>query len=288
MESRRFWGIIIIIILIAAFCTAVYATAFKFGMDQSKEVKKITNNYTLTDAQLAGVNYVNFNFNGNTTGVDVSFQNKSDSLYDISVERNNNSKEPNLTYSQQGDVLNVNMNLDSGSAKVVMGNRCTYNGTLQTRLGGFSMRLNNNSKVDTINSTIKYLGGGFLALGDTSFKNLNLNVNAGGFMIQSLKSGPQTSGTISTNVQMGGTTIQIRKNDSVGYKIAGTVDFGGIAFDPANFDIIQNQTNLVELNTPSYQDKPVKININNTVGLGGLNINMFMTFIPTPEQMMRT
>jgi hypothetical protein len=281
MESRRFWGIVILIILIAAIFTAFYATAFKFGTDQAKEGQKITNNYTLTDAQLAGVNYVNFNFNGNTTGVDVSFQNKSDSLYDITVERGNSSKEPVLTYNQQGDVLNVNMDLDSGSAKVVLGNRCTYNGTLESKLGGFSMILNNNSKVDTINSTIKYLGGGLLALGDTSFKNVNMNVNSGGFMIQSLKSGPKTNGTISTNVQMGGATLQLKDSESLGFKIGGTVDFGGITFEPANFDVIQNQTNLVELNTKGYQDKAVKININNTVGLGGLTINMFTMFMPS-------
>ncbi|WP_048187879.1 hypothetical protein [Methanobacterium paludis] len=64
------------------------------------------------------------------------------------------------------------MALDSGSARVILGNRCTYNGTLNSKVGGYSIFLTNSSKVDNLNATIKYLGGGTLFLGDTSFKNM--------------------------------------------------------------------------------------------------------------------
>ena len=278
MESKRFWGIVIIIILIAAFCTAVYATAFGLGNgNQNQQAKnEITTNYTLTDAQMAGINYVNFNFEGNTTGLDVEFKNSSNSLYDINVRRENNSKEPTVTYTKQGDVLNVNMALDSGSAKVALGNRCTYNGTLNSKMGGYSIFLTNSSKVDNLNATIKYLGGGTLLLGDTSFKNIALNVNTGGFMIQGVNPDMTTNGSISTNVQLGGVTITLKPQDNIGLKITGITDLGGSNFEPNEFDVLQNSTNILDIQTKGYNDKAIKLQINNTIGMGGINVNRFM------------
>ena len=283
MENRRLWGIIIIAVLIAAFCTAIYATAFGVVNNQKQEKQTITNNYTLTDAQMAGVNYVNFNFEGNATGVGVVFKNSSDTLYNITTKRDNNSKEPEVTYTRQGDVLNVNMKLDSGSADVVLGNRCTYNGTLNSKVGGYSVILTNGSNVDNFNGTIKYIGGGMVYLGDTSFNHMDMNVNTGGFMIQGVNPKIKTNGSIATNVQIGGVTINLKPSNT-GLKIMGMVDLGGNTFEPDAFDVIQNSTNLLDMQTKGYNDQPVKLQINNTIGLGGLNVNTFMMPFPMNYQ----
>ncbi len=244
----------------------------------SEEKQEITKQYKLLDSQMAGINYVNFNFTSNAGGFGVSFQNKSDLIYDITFERDKNSKEPSITYNKKGDVLNVNIVLDSGSANVILGNRCTYNGTFDTKAGGFSLMLANDSKVDVFNTTIKYAGGGMVNIADTSFNHLDMNVNTGGFMIQSDKLGIKKDGSISTGVEIGGVTVQLKPVDKIGIKIKGTVDLGGIAIEPTGFEVIKNNTTFLDAQTKNYNKKAVKLQIESTVGLGGINMNMMPIF----------
>jgi flagellar basal body-associated protein FliL len=124
METKRILGIIIIVVLLAAIITAVYITAFG-NAQQENNRNQITSSYKLTNAEIQGINYVNINLISNTSGVDISFQNNSDSIYDITVNRDNNSKDPTVTYNKQGYVLNVNIILDSESTTLVLGNERT-------------------------------------------------------------------------------------------------------------------------------------------------------------------
>jgi len=165
--------------------------------------------------------------------------------------------------------------LDSGSADIALGNRCTYNVDLESKVGGFSLYLNNNAKIDNLNTTIKYIGGGMLLLGDTTFNNINMNLNMGGFMIQTLSDKLQSSGTINTNVEIGGVTMQLQPSDNLGFKVKGTFDLGGLAFNPEEFNVLTNNTTTTEIETPDYNTKPTQIQMESTVGLGGININMF-------------
>jgi len=281
MESKRFWGIVLIVVLVVAFCTAVYITAFGYPemAGEQEKVKKLTKEYKLLDSQMKGINYVNLNFTSNAGGYGISFQNKSDSIYDITIQQDENSKPASLTYNKVGDVLYVNANMDSGSAKVVLGNRCPSNGTFDTKTGGISIIMTNDSNVDTLSSNIKYAGGGMVFVGDTTFNELNLNVNTGGFIIQGEKPNIKKNGAISTQVQLGGVTIQISPNDKTGVKINNIFDIGGVGFEPADFEIINNTTNSMDIQTKGFDNKAVKLQINNIVGLGGININMMM-FMP--------
>lgn len=278
MESKRFWGIVVIVILVAAFCTAVYITAFGYPgvAGEQERVKELTREYELLDSQLSGVNYVNLNFTSNSGGYSVSFQNKSDSLYDITIHQDKNSTPASLTYNKVGDVLYVNANMDSGSADVILGNRCTYNGTFDTKAGGISIIMANNSKVDTFSTNIKYVGGGMVLIGDTAFNQINLNANMGGFLIRGERPNIRQNGAISTGVQLGGVTIQVLPDDKTGLRINNLFDIGGVNFEPANFEIINNTTNSMDIQTKGFDNKTIKLQINNTVGLGGVNINMMM------------
>jgi hypothetical protein len=58
--------------------------------------------------------------NGNTTGLGMKFQNKSDNLYNITIDRDKGTKEPMVTYTRNGDVLDVNITLDEGNANINM------------------------------------------------------------------------------------------------------------------------------------------------------------------------
>jgi len=279
MEARKFWGLVIIAVLIVALISAVYITTWGFGQRQEVQqtgAGQVTNNYKLTEAEMAGVNYVNFNFTSNTSGVDVSFQNGSGNLYDITVVRDNDTQEPTVTYTRDGDVLNVNVAMDSGSATVLLGNSATYNGTFTSKIVGFSLSLGNNSKIDNLTSNIKYVGGGLVVINDTSFNTLNLNANVGGFQIQAEKPTIRTTNaSVFTNIQIGGITVQATSQDNLGIKLNNVVDLGGISIPNEGFEILQNSTTIANIQTAGFAGKTNKLEINSNVGLGGININTF-------------
>jgi hypothetical protein len=280
METKKILGIIIIMVLLAAIITAIYITAFG-NVQQENDRTQIKNSYKLTNAEMQGINYVNINLISNTSSVDISFQNNSDSIYDITVNRDNNSKEPSVTYNKQGNILNVNILLDSGSTRLVLGNKHTYNGTFDTKVGGFSASLTNDSKIDNFSTNIKYIGGGMLNIVDTSFNKLNMNVNLGGFTIQGENSNIKKSGIISTNVQIGGVNAIIRPKNDVGIKIRATTDLGGFSFEPSGFEVIKNDTTTLDIQTVGYNNQNIKLQVDNVIGLGGMNINMFSIPLPT-------
>jgi hypothetical protein len=272
METVRIGGIIIIIILLLSLVAAAYSMIM---VPQHQQEETITNNYTLSDADMAGVNRVNLNYNGNTTGLGMKFQNKSDNLYNITIDRDKGTKEPNVTYTRNGDVLDVNITLDEGNANINLGNRCTYNTTIYNKIGGFGVLLDNQAKLDNLNVTQQYMGGGMLLLGDATFNRTVLNTNLGGFMIKALPGRMKSGGNITTNVQIGGVTLEIPAADNLGYRVRGTYDIGGMLFTTEEFNVLVNTTNTTEIETKNYQSKSIKLNIENILGVGSVNINMF-------------
>lgn len=275
MENTRIWGLIVIVLLVLSLAAAIFGMAGGTTTTTNKKANMITNNYTLTDAQAAGVNRVNINYVGNVTGFSVRFSNQTDNLYKISVEREKSASEPQVTYSQNGDVLDVNVTMDQGSADIVLGSRATYNGSFESKIGGYGIYLGNNSKVDNLKANIKYLGGGTLILGDTTFQKVDMNVNAGGFMISSMPNKTTSSGIITANAQMGGVTINLQPSDKQGVKVKGTADLGGFNINPVNFNVLTNTTSQLDIESTGYNEKPSKIEIDSTIGLGGITINMF-------------
>lgn len=278
METLRIVGILILLVMLLSLVAAAYSMVMA---PQNQKEQTISTNYTLSDAQMQGVNRVNLNYKGNTTGLGVRFNNQSDNLYNITIDRDKGSKEPNVTYTRNGDVLEVNVTLDDGSADIKLGNRCTYNTTAETKIGGFGIILDNQAKMDNLNLTLKYAGGGMLLLGDATFNRMDLNNNLGGFMIKTFSDRVKSNGTINTNIQIGGVILQLPTADNVGYKVKGTTDIGGVMIEPQGFNVLVNNTTNTEIETKDYQSKSIKIEIVNIIGLGSLNINLY----PMPIEM---
>jgi hypothetical protein len=190
--------------------------------------------------------------------------------------------EPNITYTQNGDVLDVNITMDQGNADIVLGNRATYNGNFLTKVGGYGIYLSNNSKVGNISANVQYTGGGMLVIGNTTFQSVDMSVNTGGFMVNTLP-GNNINGTVTMNVMMGGTNIQVQPNDNTGVKVKGTADMGGFNFDPKNFNVLTNTNTQLDLESTNYNNTSSKLLIENNIGLGGVNLNTFNFFPVTME-----
>lgn len=269
MNAEKFFSVIIIIILVGAFLTAVAAPLFK-----PAEENVIKDTFTLNESQVSGIKRVNISVESNASGVGVEFRNVTDSVYTIETERSFGDAKPKVNYTVEGDTLNVNIMLDKGSANILLSNKYTYNVTTRSKVGGVAIILGNNSKVDNINSTIQYAGGGALLIDKTTFKNLSMNVNTGGFYIAVLNPKFKGNGSIIANVTIGGITIA-PMDPSIPLRIIANVDSGGVTFKPNSFHVIKNTTTYLEIETKPYKSSVEKLEIICGVGLGGVSIGTF-------------
>ncbi|WP_432703742.1 hypothetical protein ACRERI_08775 [Methanothermobacter thermautotrophicus] len=261
MDRMNIAGAVLLIILVAAFIVASAASLLP-GADEA-----VTENFTLNSSEVSGVRYVNVNLESNASGVDLEFTNTSERVYTVETERSPSTPEALVNHTVNDENLNLNITMDTASARILLSNRYIYNITLRTRTGGFRVVLANDSRIENLNLTIQYAGGGTVLIGNSTFRNASFNVNTGGFYIADMHQNLRASGNMSTNVTMGGTSLAISPANIL--RITGSVDYGGIAFEPAGFRVIRNSTNYLELEGSG------KIGIINTVGLGGLNVGVF-------------
>lgn len=269
MNLEKFFGIIIIVVLVVAFLTAAVAPLFK-----PAEEKVIKDTFILNESQVSGIKQVNINVESNASGVVVSFSNGTDSVYAIETERSPGDAKPTVNYTVEGDTLNIDVMLDEGSANIMLLNRYTYNVTTRSKVGGLAIVLGNNSKVDHINSTIQYAGGGALLIDKATFKNVSMNVNTGGFYIALLNPVFKGNGSIVTNVTVGGVTVA-PMDPSTPLRIIASIDTGGITVKPDGFNVLKNTTSYLEMETKSYKSSKNKLEIICGVGLGGVSIGTF-------------
>lgn len=269
MDRTDIAGAIILIVLIAGFIMASTASL----LPKTQEEATVSENFTLNSAEVSGVKYVNVNMESNTSGAYIGFADNADSVYMISTKTDPGDAKPTVNYTVDGETLNLNIKMDEGDARILLSNRYTYNITLRSKVGGVTLVLANNSRVDTINSTIQYAGGGTVLLGNTSFRNASLYVNTGGFYIADIGQGVRPTGNMSTQVTVGGTSIALFPAYAI--RVIGSVDYGGIGFEPQGFRVLRNSTSYLEMETPSYGSSGGRLQIINRVGLGGINVGVF-------------
>ncbi|MBK6586616.1 MAG: hypothetical protein IPG26_07070 [Coprothermobacter sp.] len=204
----------------------------------------------------------------------MKFENGTDFIYSIETERGLEDAKPIVNYTVEGDTLNVDMGLDEGSVNILLSNRYIYNVTTRSKVGGITLVLGNDSKVDKVNSTIQYAGGGTLLVDKATFKNVSMNVNTGGFSIALLNPEFKGNGSIVTNVTIGGVTVA-QMDPSYPLRIVANVDIGGVTFESTGFNVIRNTTSYLEMETGSYKSSGNRLEIICGVGLGGVSVGTF-------------
>lgn len=269
MDRTDIAGAIILIVLIAGFIVASAASLLPGTQDDAA----IVENFTLNSADVSGVKYVNVNMESNTSGTYIGFTDNADSVYMVETETDPGDEKPEVNYTVEGGTLNLNIKMDKGGARILLSNRYQYNITMRSKVGGVTLVLANNSRIDSINSTIQYAGGGTVLLGNTSFRNASFNVNTGGFYIADLGQGVRPTGNMSTQVTVGGTSIALFPAYAV--RVTGSVDYGAVGFQPEGFRVIRNSTSYLEIESPSYGKSAGGLQMMNSVGLGGINVGVF-------------
>lgn len=261
MDRMNIAGAVLLIVLVAAFIVASAAPLL-----QPKD-KEAAQNFTLNSSEVSGVRYVNVNLESNASDVELEFTNTSERVYTVETQRNSTGPVPGVKHAVNGENLNLNITMDTGTARIILSNKYIYNITIRTKTGGLMVVLANDSRIENLNSTIQYAGGGTVLIGNSTFRNASFRVNTGGFYIADLHQNLRASGNLSTDVTIGGTALAISPENVL--RITGSVDYGGIAFEPAGLRVIRNSTSYLELEGSG------KIGIINRVGLGGVNVGVF-------------
>ncbi|MGB9838384.1 hypothetical protein [Methanothermobacter sp.] len=261
MDRMDIAGAVLLVILVVAFITASAASLLPRGEEDVAE------NFTLNPAEASGVRSVNVNLESNASGVELEFTNTSDRIYTVETERSSGTQRPVVNHTVNGENLNLNITLDTGSARILLSNRYIYNITLKTRTGGFRIVLSNDSRIENFNSTIQYAGGGTVLIGNSTFRNASFYVNTGGFYIADMDQNVRATGNISTEVTIGGISLAVSPENIL--RITGSVDYGGIGFEPAGFKVIKNSTTYLQLQGSG------KLEITDRVGLGGIDVGVF-------------
>ncbi|MCP8307730.1 MAG: hypothetical protein H3Z53_01515 [archaeon] len=284
MRANTIIGGIIIAILLASVIFAfaspiVLGPLIRFEEDRNK----VFRTYSLTDAEVSGVDYVSLNFTVKTGGIDVNFTDESNLIYRFVFKQDQGVAEPYIENVTVDNKLLVKVMAESGDVKVTFGNNYTYDGTLKVGLGGIVAKLSKDSNVEFFDLVTMYAGGVSVEVyDDTSFDHLNIRVNAGGIMMRIEAENLERNSSISARVEVGGVMIgSIPKGTSFGSRLRAFADIGGISLNRGDLTVIKETVNEVEIMTDNYPIAPTKLDIEIFTGLGGSLINQPLLTFPS-------
>jgi len=276
-------GIIIAILVVGVIYAAVSPIVSPIVPPEFREEReKVITEKTLDSATVPGVTFVNLNLTIKAGGVEVNFTSDNNLIYKLRFEQDENVTAPSVEYGSVSEgVLSVNLFAETANLYVTFGSGCTYNGTLRVGVGGLSLVLNEDSRVDEFNGVVMYAGWMSVEVLDyASFNQLNLKMVAGGLGLRVDANNLQKSGGISTRIEVGGFFIEpISTGPNLGVSLAAFADVGGIALNPGDF-VVKKQTDR-ECKTTKNYPASTNLEIDIFVGLGGGLINQVTPWRPT-------
>ncbi|WP_309493341.1 hypothetical protein [Candidatus Hecatella orcuttiae] len=262
--------IIGLLLLSLAYTAASVYTAM--GVERKPEAFR---EYALTKPRLVGeVVHVQFDMTVKRGGVNMSFVEDAGLLYKIIV-KGNNIPEPSISYTQMDGVLAVKVFAEEGEFEVILGSGQVYSLAVEVGVGGVSVRLTEDSTVDSLKLHVAYLGGTSLeALEGASFNRLELRANTGGIRLKVERPNLQENALVSARVEVGGIQLEsFTLTPPAGGRLTALVDTGGIALNSRGFQVVKSTALESEIRTPGYEEAPTRLDVDLQVGVGGIAIN---------------
>ncbi|WP_455644738.1 hypothetical protein [Methanosphaera sp.] len=261
MENSKIVGILIILALILSVGIIGYnatINVYKHSGDTSETIledsklSQITDNETTSSA----VKTVNLNIHQKTGATSIEFAD-TDNVYKITTNGQFNTT-TNVTYSENGDTLNIDVNSDEDENNIVLSNKYVYNINETSTSGGFDITINNKARINTLNTNIT-IGGVNVEFNGGSLTTFNNQINTGGINIEGTPSGETT---INSNIVVGGVNAKIGQ---IGHVFT-TTDLGGSSLD--SYQTISDN----EYKGVDFDNSQNKITFNSKIQVGGLNI----------------
>ncbi len=268
MDGNKILGIIIVIALILSVAAVGYS-AVNNAMNPDKENVVQTQllldeselNYTEFSAPNSTISTVNLHIDQKVGGVDIKFADNASNVYNITSNDEENST-TNVTYTQDGDHLDVNIVSDKSDQTIILSNKYAYNISANMVTGGLTADITDNAQIDelNVNST---LGGINLAFNGGSLNTSNIRITSGGLNIVGE---PKGVTTINSEIEIGGINIQTENPIA---DIFSNIDVGGIS--PGDYQ----QVSDTEYKGNSFDSSENKLIINNNIKVGGVNTRSF-------------
>jgi hypothetical protein len=244
---------------------------------------KVVDRYSLIKGTnvSTSVKQINLNVDVRTGAINLLFSNNSGLACDVTFERDTNTSalEADRAETDGSTILHVDLHGETGGINLTLGSGYQYNGTFSLGIGGAIMELGQYSNVTTFSVNIKYLGGLSLRINSQAyFQQIDADVGVGGVQLTIDADSLRNSGTISTNVNIGGFAMTTQVNTSqVGVSLNATTDIGGVSVNHADFQG-QVSTRSCSVKTSGYTSAASKLDINATIGLGGVSLQQNWPF----------
>lgn len=282
MDARPIIGWIVIAFLLIGVVYAIVSPIAPIPEIPEVERGRVVREYSLDASQVSGIEYVDLKLALKIGGIDVNFTDDGDLVYGLRFRQNEGAAEPIIEYVRSNNRLLVSVTSEEGDLKASFGNRYLYNGTLKVGLGGINVVLSKNSNVESFDFDIMYAGGLSLEiLGGASFDRLNFKATAGGLKLRIAAPSLRRAGSLSGRVELGGLMVEpVSVGSNIGVRIAALTDIGGVEVNPAGFELIKQTDEETEIRTSNYPTAETKLDIDFSVGLGGVLINTQLFPVP--------
>jgi hypothetical protein len=230
----------------------------------------------------SAVRFVNLNATVKFGGILVLFSNDPNLVLKAVFEHGPSASELDANSAPDGsDSLQANTYGATGSLNLTLGSSCQYGGSLNLRFGAVTMQLDQYSNIGKLAIKINYVGGVLLNVtSGASFEQLDLSMDVGGLQLNVNAENIERSGTITTNVNMGGVIVNAAVNTAhVGMSIEADVDTGGLTVDQTYFEGTVSNTHC-SVKTHDYASANTKLDVRASIGAGGGIIQPSTSYVP--------
>ena len=239
MDNSKKVGIIIIIAIILSICISAYVGYINNETMDNTTQKLNKDTLNLDDNFTPEV----INININQTGTYLINFTDSEDIATITSQKTDKAQSLNITNTQDGQNLNIDINSDTDDNVILLSNKYKYNINCKSVVGGYAVDLPTNAHVENL-TTIVGLGG--------------VAIN-GGSAIEGHATGLANA---NSTIAVGG--LQIDVNNPL--NIHSDVLFGG-----SQLNKTETNNTTVDFVDSNYNSAENRMNVNSNIQIGGIS-----------------
>ncbi|MCJ7425476.1 hypothetical protein MUP01_14610 [Candidatus Bathyarchaeota archaeon] len=220
----------------------------------------------------SSITFVTLNLTVQIGMLNVVFLDDPNLVCDVSFGRLANASALQAAFAESAanQSSQVNLSGETGAINLTLGNAYQYSGSIDLRIGGIVMELGQNTNINKLAVSIRYLGGVLLRVkSGASFEQLDLNMDIGGLQLEVDATSLKSVCRLNTNISIGGFTMGAQVDTTrVGVSLNAAVDIGGLTVTSGGFEGSITSRN-VSVRTHGYDSTSERLDVNATIGLGG-------------------
>ena len=254
MDNSKKVGIIIIIAIILSICISAYVGYINNETMDNTTQKLNKDTLNLDDNFTPEV----INININQTGTYLINFTDSEDIATITSQKTDKAQSLNITNTQDGQNLNIDINSDTDDNVILLSNKYKYNINCKSVVGGYAVDLPTNAHVENL-TTIVGLGGVAINLNGGVINNIQNQITIGGLAIEG-----NATGLVNANSTIAVGGLQIDVNNPL--NIHSDVLFGGCQLNKT-----ETNNTTVDFVDSNYNSAENRMNVNSNIQIGGIS-----------------